>query len=103
MQDLEDHFRLSYREFDEVVPLIAEAAAEIVNSKQRKHPKEPSKYREDQKLFWSCGYQNWTGNEFKERLRINRETFSYPVSELARPLCFPEDIFPRWCKLNFEP
>ena len=43
MQDLEDHFRLSYREFDEVVPLIAEAAVEIVNSKQRKHPKETNK------------------------------------------------------------
>ena len=43
MQDLEDHFRLSYREFDEVVPLIAEAAVEIVNSKQRKHLKETNK------------------------------------------------------------
>ena len=43
MQDLEDHFRLSYREFDEVIPLIAEAAVEIVNSKQRKHPKETNK------------------------------------------------------------
>ena len=43
MQDLEDHFRLSYREFDEVVPLIAEAAVEIVNSKKRKHPEETNK------------------------------------------------------------
>ena len=36
MQDLEYHFRLSYREFDEVVPLITlitKAAVEIVNFK----------------------------------------------------------------------
>ena len=36
MQDLEYRFRLSYREFDEVVPLITlitKAAVEIVNFK----------------------------------------------------------------------
>ena len=49
MQDLEDCFRLSYREFDEVVPLIAETAVQY----QKKHPKKANKYREDQKLFWS--------------------------------------------------
>ena len=38
MQDLEDH----YRKVDKVVPLVAEAAVEIVNFKQRKHPKEPN-------------------------------------------------------------
>ena len=25
----------------------------------------------------------------------------YNISELGRPLCFPVDIFCRWCKLNF--
>ena len=24
----------------------------------------------------------------------------YPNSELAQPLCFPADIYSRWCKLN---
>ena len=36
MQDLEDLFRLSNREVDEVVPLLAEAAVEIANFKQWK-------------------------------------------------------------------
>ena len=42
MQDLEDHCLLRYRKVDEVVPLVAEAAVEIVNFKQRKHRKEPN-------------------------------------------------------------
>ena len=66
MQDLEDHFRLSYREVGEVAPLIAEAGGEIVKLKQREHTKEPSKNREDQKLFSNYGYQNWRDDEFKE-------------------------------------
>ena len=48
MQDL-DHIRLSYREVDEDVNLTPKAAVEIVNFKQRTHPKESNKYREYQK------------------------------------------------------
>ena len=44
MQGLEDHFRLSYREVDEVFPLISKTAVEIVNFKQGKHLKELNSY-----------------------------------------------------------
>lgn len=36
MQDLEDHFRLSYREVDEIAPLIAEAVVTEKTSKRVK-------------------------------------------------------------------
>ena len=44
MRGIEDHFRLSYREVDEVFPLISETAVEIVNFKQGKHLKELNRY-----------------------------------------------------------
>ena len=43
MQNLKYHVRLSYREANEVVPFSAETAVEIVNFKQRKHPKKSNK------------------------------------------------------------
>ena len=42
-QDLEHHFRLSYRVADDVAILIAETAVEITDFKQRKHAKERNK------------------------------------------------------------
>ena len=44
MRGIEDHFRLSYREVDEVFPLISETAVEIVNFKQGKHLNELTRY-----------------------------------------------------------
>ena len=31
----------------------------------------------------------------------SKDNYEYPISELARPLCFPAEIFRRWCKLDF--
>ena len=73
MQNLEDYFRLSYRKFDEIFPLITCTTGEIVGFKQRKYPKEPNKYREYQKLFGSCGNQNWT-DALREKC-LNMEFF----------------------------
>ena len=42
MRRLQDHFPLSYREVDEVVHLIADAAMYIAYFEQGKHPKDPS-------------------------------------------------------------
>lgn len=42
MRGLQDHFPLSYREVDEVVHLIADAAMYIAYFEQGKHPKDPS-------------------------------------------------------------
>ena len=33
----------------------------------------------------------------------NFKTIQCPISGLARPLCFPADIYRGWCKLNFGP
>ena len=33
--------------------------------------------RNDNKNFWSNSYLNWSNEEFKERLRISRESFGF--------------------------
>ena len=48
MQDLENHFCLSYREVDEICSSIVEAAITENASKRVK-----TLYREDQKLYWN--------------------------------------------------
>ena len=32
--------------------------------------------------WWTNGYQTWTEEEFKKRLRIKRETFEYIIGEI---------------------
>ena len=33
--------------------------------------------RDDNKIFWSNGYQNWFNEEFEKRLRIIRKSFVF--------------------------
>lgn len=42
MRGLQDHFPLSYRQVDEVVHLIADAAMDISYFEQGKHSKDPN-------------------------------------------------------------
>ena len=39
---------------------------------------------------------------FGQSLKLDVRAY-YTISELARPLCFPADIYHGWCKLNFKP
>ena len=60
MEDLEDHYRLKYNETDKDAPLVAQAAVKIYLVKKET-----------------------TEDEFKERLRINRETFSFILKRMS--------------------
>ena len=78
MEDLQEHYRLKYKEADGFASYVVQVAIEMVSSNKRnKHAKKPNKYREYQKLFWNYRYENWVEDEFKERLGISRETFTF--------------------------
>lgn len=77
-----DIFNSSHKEIDEVVPIIAQATAEIISIGEGKQPRAPNKPRDDQKSFWTNGYRSWTEEEFKDRLRINRETFEFILKRI---------------------
>ena len=77
MEDLKDHYRLKYKETDEVPSLVAQAAPEILFCSKRKKSKKQNKYREDQKLFWSYGYE-----EILSHLYLNE--FPYLFKENQR-------------------
>ena len=89
VQVLKDWFHLCYSEADKAVPLITQATVEIITNNQRTHSKKPNNYPKDQKFIWSHGIQICTDDEFKEVLRINRETFSYRevLSTYTRSQC----------------
>ena len=35
------------------------------------------------KIFWLAGYDTWSAEELKERMRINRETFDFILKRIA--------------------
>ena len=57
----------------------------IESSKPKKHPRLPNKQRVKLKKFWSNGCCHWSDEEFKERLRIKRESFEYILASI-RPM-----------------
>ena len=91
MEELEAFFKTSYKEIDEVIPVIAQAAAEIVSVEKRPQPRAPNKPRNDQKSFWTSDYRSWTDDEFKERLRINKETFEF-ILERIQPFIYKQPM-----------
>ena len=50
------------------------------------------------KLFETDEDKIFKNRSYKCCVRIE-----YPISVLARPICFPADIFHRWFKLDFGP
>ena len=64
----------------------SQAVSEVIEStKPKKNPRLPSKQRAELKKFWSNGYRHWSDEEFKERLRIKRESFEYILASI-RPM-----------------
>ena len=64
----------------------SQAVSEVIEStKPKKNPRLPSKQRAELKKFWSNGYRHWSDEEFKERLRIKRESFEYILASV-RPM-----------------
>ena len=64
----------------------SQAVSEVIEStKPKKNPRLPSTQRAELKKFWSNGYRHWSDEEFKERLRIKRESFEYILASV-RPM-----------------
>ena len=59
-------------------PLIA-----IVNQPVKRKNKPPNKYHVHLKHFWLAGYDIWWDEEFKKRMRINRETFDLILERIT--------------------
>ena len=74
--DLKVFFPSQSKEEEEVVALISYGLVEQCdNPKLRKNPKIQNKDQTDQKSFWITWYLQWSDEEFKERLRLNRTNF----------------------------
>ena len=63
-----------------VVPTLVSAAVNILKSKERKQ-RIGNKKRES--FWWESGYINWSEEEFKLRMRVNRETFHVIANEIG--------------------
>ena len=75
---------------EEVIGSIMHGLVEELHiSKPRKHPKIQNRDRTQQKMFWTNGYATWADDEFKERLRINRENFEFILNRI-RPMIIKE-------------
>ena len=51
----------------------------LAGKKERKHRGPDEKRIKD---WWTNGYQNWSDEAFKKRLRVKRETFNFTVNEV---------------------
>ena len=49
----------------------------ISKASQNRQLRGPVVNREQEKVWWKNAYQNWEDDQFKERFRINRETFNF--------------------------
>ena len=67
-----------------VIAAIFHAAEVAVKGGRRQdHPRKPNIDRTQQKEVWSNGYRAWDDDQFKSRVRINRETFKFILAEIG--------------------
>ena len=50
----------------------------------KKSQKIPNRDREEQKKIWRDGYATWTNEEFKDSLRMDRETFNFILCRIEQ-------------------
>ena len=75
--DIEHIFPGCPNEEEVIGSVVHGVVQELRTCKARKYPKIQNRDRTHQKVFWTNGCTNWTDDEFKERLRINRENFEF--------------------------
>ena len=66
----------------DIIPQITQAVVETITSKKPRKDKIKNRDRTELKNFWSHGYANWSDDEFKERLRIGRESFEFILDRI---------------------
>ena len=60
---------------------LLESVEQIIHSNRGfVGPRRPNRNREVEKLWWHNAYQNWDDEQFKEKFRINKETFDFVLN-----------------------
>ena len=80
---LEAFFPLVNEGIDEVASALSEFLITFVNQQAKRENKQPNKDHLHLKIFWLAGYDTWYTEEFKERMRINCETFDFILERIA--------------------
>lgn len=62
--------------------VLSNTIAVVVDEKKRDGQRKPKIDRSHQKNFWTNGYVNWDEEEFKSRVRINRENFEFILTAI---------------------
>ena len=94
-EDLFKSFNDDSEDGDGVVLAAISYAAVPINSTRHNRPRGPVINRQQQKESWTEGYANWSGDRFKARVRVTRDTFEYILQEIR------QDIMKT--PTNFEP
>ena len=78
------------------------ALVAILDSKNERKPKAKDKLRDTGKLWWADVYRNWSEEDFKAKMRINRGTFSFILDGIYEEIIStttnlkPNLTFPDW-------
>ena len=79
-REFDEYFFQKRSESVDDVIVAAVSAAVMLGRSPERTPKWPNVARDHS--WWTNGYQTWTEEEFKKRLRIKRETFEYIIGEI---------------------
>ena len=81
--DLEAFFLPVNENVDKVASALSQSLITFVNQQTKRKNKQPNEDRLHLKKFWLAGYDNWSAEEFKERMRINRETLDFILEQIT--------------------
>ena len=81
-EDDEDHLHFVNKRFKregdlDNIQAGVTALVAILDSKNERKPKAKDKLRDAGKLWWADVYRNWSEEDFKPKMRINRTTFNF--------------------------
>ena len=81
-EDDEDDFHFANKRFKregdlDNIQAGVTALVAILDSKNERKPKAKDKLRDAGKLWWADVYRNWSEEDFKPKMRINRTTFNF--------------------------
>ena len=84
LQREEEEEELEGDDLEEMIVASIQATVQIAaNIGLRRKNRKPRKNRQQQKMFWGNGYENWDMDEFKGWLHINRETFMLILARIS--------------------
>ena len=95
MKSFEKGKKLYFEEDYEAETQNLVTIANAVGGKKPRKPRGPKLFRD--KNWWKFGYNNWSDEEFKKRLRVSRNTFEL-ILQIVEPF-----IMKKVSHLNQEP